>query len=543
MEKSVLGKKLFAFFSLGLFSALIFGYLWWGRFQYYHAQYIFVVFAGGLFLVAANHLYHRDTFGKLGFRLDNFRRAARWYGGTTLVLGAGIAVLGWLSGGLRLDRWSDLVTYFAWAAVQQYLLQNFLRLRSEDLVGSVKTASSAIGGSLMPVLLAATLFALYHLPNYPLVCMTFMGGLLWCFLYALIPNFFWAWLSQAFLVTIILLFFKYNVANQFQVGLPGYRYPFYGSGVKVAAGYDADKNPVIATLPGADKGTKAHVKIFTVGGLLLAEWDAFEELEFSGEISVGELGFDPGDEVAIAAGPGPNNPPLVRIFDLSGNLLGQFEVDGLDRGFGAWTSIHCRKLYVSPGPGPGRPQQVFEFSPAGQLLSQWEFDDLGLVNGLRTAALCSDTALKESLSPVPQIETSTLLMWASDISVNPSTLFLYDIVQRSLRSVETLGTDFGVNLTLVQLAGNRLGVGVAPGPLHGYPPLIQGFDLKGGKLWTFFAFEDPDSYGSNIAAVDIDGDGEDELVLGEGIGPERPPLVRVIRLNGQLVASWKAYQE
>ena len=280
MEKSVLGKKLFAFFSLGLFSALIFGYLWWGRFQYYHVQYIVVVFAGGLFLVAANHLYHRDTFGKLGFRLDNFRRAARWYGGTTLVLGAGIAVLGWLSGGLRLDRWSDLVTYFAWAAVQQYLLQNFLRLRSEDLVGSVKTASSAIGGSLMPVLLAATLFALYHLPNYPLVCMTFMGGLLWCFLYALIPNFFWAWLSQAFLVTIILLFFKYNVANQFQVGLPGYRYPFYGSGVKVAAGYDADKNPVIATLPGADKGTKAHVKIsllegcFWQNGMLLRNWSS-----------------------------------------------------------------------------------------------------------------------------------------------------------------------------------------------------------------------------------------------------------------------------
>ena len=543
MGESVLGKKLFALFSLGLFSALIFGYLWWGRFQYYHGRYIFLVFAGGLFLVAANHLYHRDTLGRLGLRMDNFRRAARWYGGTTLVLGAGIAALGWLSGGFRLDRWSDLVTYFAWAAVQQYLLQNFLRLRSEDLIGSAKISSSAVVGSLMPVFLAATLFALYHLPNYPLVCMTFLGGLLWCFLYALIPNFFWAWLSQAFLVTIVVVFFKYDVANQFQVGLPGYGYPFYGSGVKVAAGYDANKNPVIATLPGADKGTKARVKIFTAGGLALAEWDAFEELEFSGEISVGELGFGPGDEVAVAAGPGPNNPPLVRIFDLQGKRLGQFRVDDMDRGFGAWASIDCGKLYVSPGPGPGRPQQVLEFSPAGQLLRQWDFDDLGLVNGLRSAALCSDTALTEKGSPVPQQETSHLLMWASDISVNHSTLFIYDLVQSSLRSMETLGTDFGVNLTLVQLAENRLGVGVAPGPLHGYPPLIQGFDLKGEKLWAFFGFEDPDSYGSNIAAVDIDGDGEDELVLGEGIGPERPPMVRIVRLNGQLVTTWRAYPE
>ena len=364
MEKGTVVKRLFAFFSLVLFSTLILGYLWWGRFQYDYQLFQVIVYVGAVLIVVSSHLCHRDTLPRLGFRWDNFRSAAIGYGTPTLILGSLICGLGWLGGSLRLDRWSDLLTYFAWAAVQQYLLQNFLRLRSENLFGSTQESSS-VRGSLLPVLLAASLFALYHLPNYPLVGLTFVGGLFWCFLFTRIPNFFWVWLSQAFLTTLLFLFFKYGWANQFEVGYPGYRYDFYGSGVKVAAGYDEHRNPIIATLPGADRGTPAQVRIFDAGGHKLAEWDAFKELDFSGEISVGDLGFGPGDEVAVAPGPGPNNPPRVRIFDLKGNLLDHFEVEDLDRSYGAWLSIHCGKLYVSPGPGPGRPQQVLEFSPQG----------------------------------------------------------------------------------------------------------------------------------------------------------------------------------
>ena len=538
-----LKNKLLPLVSLILFSALILGYLWWGKFQYHHGYLLFVAYVGGVVVVVVNHLYHRDTFKRLGLRYDNFWRAARWYGGLTLALGAIISALGLWKGNVRLDRWSDVYTYFPWAIIQQYVLQNFLRLRSENLLGSAMAPSSAGRGSMGPVLLAVTLFAVYHLPNYPLIALTFIGGLFWCFLFVRIPNLFWVCLSQAFLTTIFLLFFKYGFVNQFQVGSPGYRYEFYGSGVKVAAGYDADNNPVIATLPGSDKGTKALVRIFTMEGRKLAQWEAFQELDFSGEISVGDLGFGPGDELAVTPGPGPYNPPLVRVFDFKGNLLEEFQPDNLDHGYGAWISIHCGKLYICPGPGPASPQQVFEFSPRGLLLRNWEFDNLGLVNGLRTAALCWDNSPGENLSFPHRQQRHGLLLWASDISVNPSTVFLYDTAQDSSRSFETLTTSFGVNSTLIRLVGNRLGVGVAPGPLQGYPPLIQVFDLNGEKLNDFFAFNDPKSCGSNIAAVDIDGDGEDELVLGEGIGPGRPPLVRIYRLNGQLVARWKAYEE
>lgn len=539
-----LQKRLFALFSLILFSVLILGYLWWGRFEYHHKQFIIVTYVGALLLVVFNHWYQRDTLKVLGLRADNFATAAVWYGGCSLLLGILIGILGWWAGSWRLDRWKDLLTYCVWAAAQQYLLQNFLRLRSENLLARRGAVSSfSIRSTLGPALLAAALFALYHLPNYPLVAITFLAGLFWCVLFALIPNLFWAWISQAALATVFMLFFKYSLMGQFQVGLPGYRYQFYGGGVKVAAGYNANNQAVIATLPGADKRVQAFVKVFTAEGHQTAEWNAFEGLEFSGEISVGDLGFGPGDEVAVTPGPGTRNPPFVRIFDLSGELLQEFEAEDLDAGYGAWVSIHCKKLYLSPGPGPGRPQQVLEFSPGGQNLRQWKFTNLNLVNGLRSAVICSDNIPQPGASSVQSKVGDNLLMWASDISINPSTVFVYDTLEKSLRSFETLTTDFGVNATLVKLGDNRLALGVAPGPLQGYPPLIQGFDLNGEKLWDFLAFKDPQSFGSNLTAVDINGDGEDELVLGEGVGSGRLPLVRIYQLDGHPITEWNAYPD
>ncbi len=63
-------------------------------------------------------------------------------------------------------RFQNLWPYVIWAFAQQFLLQSFLYVRLESLLGS------------RPAVLAATLlFTVAHLPNLPLTVLTFAGAL------------------------------------------------------------------------------------------------------------------------------------------------------------------------------------------------------------------------------------------------------------------------------------------------------------------------------------------------------------------------------
>ncbi|RPJ82746.1 MAG: hypothetical protein EHM18_15340 [Acidobacteria bacterium] len=167
------------------------------------------------------------------------------------------------------------------------------------------------------------------------------------------------------------------------------------------------------------------------------------------------------------------------------------------------------------------------------MLSRRELN-CGFENGVR--ATLSEPPTSTTTAPCTR-----LLVWGSPVSVNPSRVFLSDTQADCVDSFETLPTTFGLNLTTLRLPSGQAGIAVAPGPLNGYPPLIGIFDLQGRKIGEFFAFNDPNTYGSNIAAVDVDGDSQDEIVLGEGIGPGRPYTVRIFRQDGQMLTKWEAF--
>jgi hypothetical protein len=522
--------SIFAFTSLLLFTLLVLVYLWWGRFQYHHGRYVVLTYLAATVLVAVNHWYFRDGLQKLGLGMRNFRSALFWYGLPTL---AGVAAI--TAAGLH---WSQpqppparvIFMYFLWAGLQQHLLQNFLRSRAEDLFAAFSRRWKPVAG----VAIAALLFAGFHLPNLPLFAASLAGGLLWCSLFVRVPNLFGVWLSQALLVTTLLVFFKAGFLNHFEVGLGGHRYNFYGGGVQVAGGYDADRQPFVATLPGPDLREGARVRLFSPEGRKLREWIAFDNRGFSGEIAVGDLGLTSGDEIAVAAGPGYPNPPLVRVFSSRGDLLTEFLADWLPPRYGAWVSIQCGRLYLCPGPGPRAPQKVYEVSPQGRLLRAWEFPELGFVNSMKARAVCRHL-------PGEAPDRHDLLLWASPIAVNPSTFHLYDTERDSLQSFATFGTVFGANAALMRTGASEWGVVAAPGPLRGHPPHILVLDLDGNVVHSFFPFQDADCHGSNVGALDIDGDGRDEILLGEGIGAGRPPRVRILDTDGHLLSTWLAY--
>ncbi len=532
MERENPGRRWLAGASLAIFSLLVMGYLWWGRFDYHHALWSWVAYGGGVTLALLNHVLQRDRLKRLGLRLDNFLSAAADFGGFTLLAGLALVLAGLLYRRAFVPTpLMKVIVYAGWALAQQHFLQNFLRLRSEDLFDYHPQRSDSQRRGWVALLLAASLFALYHLPNPSLTAFTFCGALIWGRLFRRTPSLPWAALSHVGLSVILLGFFRTGLLDQFGVGRPGYRYDYYGGGVKVAGGIDAHEKPFVATLPGPDQGVSASVRVFDIHGRPRAQWVAFEGLDFSGELAVGDLGFGPGDEIAAAPGPGEPNPPLVRIFDVDGNRLSEFWVEGMEQGYGLWIAVACGRIYAAPGPAPGAPQIAVELSPLGRVLRKWKLDLPGLHNGLRVTALCQ-----------PSGEPARLLAWGSDIAVNPSSIFLIDGDDGGLLKVlPTLDTTFGVQAALMRSAG-RQAIAVAPGPLAGYPPLIHVIDLDGNLIGNFaLGSEGEATCGATVGAVDANGDGVDEILIGSGYCPNQPSTVHVYELDGRPLEEWNAY--
>ncbi len=526
-------KRTVALLSIILFAAAVLIYLWWGRFQYHHSLFLSATFLFSIFILLCNQVYFGDSRRQLGLRLDNARAAFFGYGGLILV---GLILLlpaGWLLGSPEVPQARSIFYYFLWAGAQQYLLQNLLRLRSQNVFD---IDSHPFAGRLISSAVAAALFGAFHWPNVTLATLTFAAGLAWCLLFTYVPNFFWAWGTQGVLAITLAIFFKAGPLDQFQVGRPGYRYEYFGGGALVAGGYDSQGRPVVVTLPGHDLGMPARVRVFDPSGTLRSEWIAFQDLDFSGRISVGELGFAPGDEVAVTPGPAPGNPPEVRIFDLTGRLLSEFLPKELPSGYGASVAIGCGNIYLAPGAGPTAPKEVFEFSPRGKLLRNWSFPDLPLHNGLKATMICED---RKKGSDADQKET--LLLWGTEIAVNPATIFALSPPQEVPEAWEAFQTTFGVQLIPVTVGDGESGIALSLGPLTGYPPLVRVLGLSNEPIHEFVGYEDDQACGSNLGAVDIDADGRDEVILGEGVCPGRLPTVRILRLNGTPVSQWQAY--
>ena len=162
---------------LGLF-VVVESYIWLWQGAFPGALAVVIVLTLGLALVS-NLVIHGDRPRELGLRGDNLRDSAVEVGAVTAAVALPLLAVGLLTDSVRpVDSCEELPWGLFWSFGQQYLLQAFAYTRLREVIASTRAAAFA----------AATVFALFHLPNPLLSMATLIMGWISCRLFQRHPN-------------------------------------------------------------------------------------------------------------------------------------------------------------------------------------------------------------------------------------------------------------------------------------------------------------------------------------------------------------------
>lgn len=165
--------------------------------------------------------------------------------------------------------------------------------------------------------------------------------------------------------------YRGNVIKQFFAYAPGFR-----GGVRVTTG-DVDGDGYDEIITAAGRGGGPHVRIFNANGKVLSQFFAFPTT-FRGGITVasGDVDADGTDEILVT--PVSGGGPLVRIFDSSGKLKGQFFAyvqgfrGGVNLASGDLNQDGRDEIITAPASAGGPHVRALELLPTGtRVMSQF----------------------------------------------------------------------------------------------------------------------------------------------------------------------------
>ena len=303
----------------------------------------------------------------------------------------------------------------------------------------------------------------------------------------------------------------------------------------VKSALDGLKNKIEKLIVAPLAGKLGLVKITDQDGKVSQEFYAYGG-NFKGGVNfaAGDVNGDGRQEIITA--PGPGGGPHIRIFNLDGELLGQFFA--FNNNFRGGVKISAADVNhdgldeIIAVQATAGDSEIRIFKGNGQLLGSFYAYDSKFKGGLNIATGDVDGDGEEEIitgldaGKIPEVRIFKA------IGVLQGQFLAYP---KSFRG--------GVRLTVakskISAGRRRAQIITAPGQTGG--PHIKIFDNKGNLLSHWFAYNNNFRGGVNLAKADVDHDGLDEIIT--AAGPGGAPHIRVFKADGRIVGSFYAFEE
>jgi len=291
----------------------------------------------------------------------------------------------------------------------------------------------------------------------------------------------------------------------------------------------------------------------------VGEWNAYGATGYGVNVTAGDVNGDLHDEVITGAGPGDIYGPHVRGFDVSGTPISglSFLAYGTNK-YGV--NVACGDIdadgfdEIVTGAGPGA---VF-----GPHVRAWNYDGGPAVTPLSGVSYFAygtpKWGVNVSCGDIDGDGYDEIVTGAGPGAVYGPHVRGWDVNGGTVAAMGNVsflayGTNkFGVNVACGDIDGDGIDeiiTGAGPGEVFGSH--VRGWNVDGGAVSpianiSFFAWSPDDlRYGANVfSGTDLNGNGRDEIVVGQGPDPNAGSEIKVYLYDGTQVIEWvslKAY--